>query len=366
MRAALAIVCLLGCGTAAVAEEPAPSAPAPAPRPVAPGPVVPQVSAFHGTRVRLRLTDEESPIPRPIACLPPADLVGPADPRPVLYVLDGDYFLDELDLCGVVENLARAGAIEPWIVVGIPSTAAREDMLAAHPEELGARVLHEVEPALAEVAQLAHGADGRALLGYSYGGLAALRMAMAQPAAFGRVVAMSPSLWWGDGAALAAFEHVEPLPSRLYLDAGSAEGGRSVVPPMVGDVRALAAIARARGMRFGRELAVREVMGQAHDMRMAGTRLPGALVFALGSGSWSSARPVTIEIALYPAPAERSARTFAIEARYADDVVLSWPPDLAQARLGTRPLERAWLGRTASGELTAEVAGVAARVALAQ
>lgn len=226
-----------------------------------------------------RIEERGIVIPPPRVCIPAAE---PARARPVLYATDGDAFLDDLDLCGLVARLAAEGTIDPWIVVGIPSTSAREEVLAGRPRELAALIVDRLEPALAALVSLETGPERRALIGYSYGGLAAIQIALARADRFGRVLALSPSLWWDDRSVLDATSRAARLPFRVYLDAGSREGDPGErVPYMIADVRALASILRRRGLRAGRDLWLREVPGHGHDMRLARKRLPRALRFAL-------------------------------------------------------------------------------------
>jgi pimeloyl-ACP methyl ester carboxylesterase len=208
---------------------------------------------------------------------------------------------------------------------------------------------------------LAAGRESRAVLGYSYGGLAAVRFALARPDDFGRVIAMSPSLWFAHRAALDAFEQSHaPPPLRLYVDAGTREGDEGeVVPYMIEDARALVGLARARGMQFGRDVALREIPRTGHDMAQAAVRLPGALQFALGDARSPSESPVRVSIDVFERVSPRSPTTFSIDAAYASGIVLSWPADLAHARLAGTALEDMRLPAHASG-LEVEVEGVRA------
>lgn len=60
--------------------------------------------------------------------------------------------------------------------------------------------------------------------GSSLGGLVSLHAALRRPEIFGRVAAMSPSVWWGDRAILREVEAYDGPPPRLWVDTGGREG----------------------------------------------------------------------------------------------------------------------------------------------
>ncbi|MEH3121683.1 MAG: alpha/beta hydrolase-fold protein [Sphingomonas phyllosphaerae] len=144
----------------------------------------------------------------------------PAAGWPVLYVLDGE---DNFAITALTaRRLARAGArsgVAAGIVVGIaagPLPRRVRDYTPATPDWVipRGRPAHGLATGGAEafldsverqVMPLVH--DGRwpidrtreTLVGHSFGGLLALHAAATRPALFDGVVAVSPSLWFGDG-----------------------------------------------------------------------------------------------------------------------------------------------------------------------
>ncbi|WP_162617888.1 alpha/beta hydrolase [Salinicola halophilus] len=140
---------------------------------------------------------------------------------PVLVVLDGNARFP-LAVAGR-EALTLRGPFDgtaPWLIVGVgyPDTrrfdgpARSEDYTPALPDgpvrDARGRRVGGADAFLAFLAQTLipeiesrYAVDGtrRALLGHSYGGLLALYAALVDPGRFSDVIAISPSLWWGDG-----------------------------------------------------------------------------------------------------------------------------------------------------------------------
>lgn len=277
--------------------------------------------------------DAHHPPRRVVAYVPRADR---GARLPVLYVFDGQAAFTVWDLARVVDELVARGDIEPWIVIAIDSGAARTEELARHSERHADFVADVIAPAVDAALPTRTDPASTAVLGFSYGGLAAVRGQLHRPDRFGRVIAMSPSLWFAGRAALTAFRRARgPAPTRLWVDIGSREGRPGeIVPYMVGDARALRDAALARGMRFGADLGAYEAIGDDHDMDAAGRRMRTALAFALSEIDLSTARPSELHVARYPVPARARRGTFAIEARYDHDLRLTWPAPGVELRSG--------------------------------
>lgn len=156
----------------------------------------------------------------------------PPDGFPTLYLLDGNAVFG-----GAVEALriqAPRGAVTgvaPGVLVGIgyavdgPFDRRRRTFdytPPADPAVLGERpdggtwtetggadaflavLEQEIKPLVARHAPV--DPARQALFGHSLGGLCALHALLTRPAAFARIVAVSPSLWWNGGALLRAAE----------------------------------------------------------------------------------------------------------------------------------------------------------------
>jgi predicted alpha/beta superfamily hydrolase len=80
--------------------------------------------------------------------------------------------------------------------------------------------------------------------------------------AFGRIGAVSPSVWWANREILAEVGGLTAkLPLRIWVDMGTAEGSGAAV----GDARALRDALVAKGWREGDDLSYREYAGARHD-----------------------------------------------------------------------------------------------------
>jgi enterochelin esterase-like enzyme len=221
---------------------------------------------------------------------------------PVLVVYDGQHLgSDGFDLVAVHDRLVRDGLVRPHVIVGVASTEDRtaeytfsrssyehlreleRARAASIDERLADFVIEDVLPMVATHARIETDREHHAALGFSYGGLAALHLALRWPDRFGRVICHSPSLWWSAKRTIAEFASYRgPSPHRLWVDVGTLEGNaRDVVPYMVGDARALVRAAELRGMRLGRDLGYREIPNEDHDTGGIRRRLESALGFGL-------------------------------------------------------------------------------------
>lgn len=267
---------------------------------------------------------------------------------PVLYLHDGqNLFHDQEAAFGVawqvddvLDALVQRQALEPWIVVALDNTAARISDYTPDPDPeygggQGARyqetLIQRVKPWIEHHYAVRCGAPHAALAGSSLGGLISLDTVTRHPGVFGRVGAISPSLWWNRGSALARLESWEgPLPQRLWLDAGSAEGeatpgGASSVSR---DARQALSLLLRRGATYGRQLAYLEELGAAHNEAAWNQRLEPILLWLLGDADYSQQAPARSSLHLYRARlAEQEASDLVLQRAYADGVRLSepWP-----------------------------------------
>lgn len=130
---------------------------------------------------------------------------------PVLYMPDGGMDEDFPHVVRAVDSLVRAGAIAPFIIVGIPNTQRRRDLTgptrvasdSAVASQVGgsaafrAFIRDELFPAIAERYTVT---SDRAIVGESLAGLFVIETFLRQPEMFDQYIAFDPSLWWNGGA----------------------------------------------------------------------------------------------------------------------------------------------------------------------
>jgi predicted alpha/beta superfamily hydrolase len=311
----------------------------------------------------------------------PADYDADPDARyPVLYMHDGQNLYNDTDAAfGVawevddtLDALVSAGKVRPHIVVGIHNTPARiKDYTpsidpdradggdgAAYMELVATRIKPYVDAHFKTLC----GPQNAAIAGSSLGGLISLHQMMTTPEVFGRVAAVSPSLWWNNAEALGMFAAYQgPLPQRLWIDAGSEEGDdvsaglRSVAT----NSRAALATAQSKGMTLGDDVAYMEHIWASHDEASWEQRLPSILGYLL-SDDPVTARPVSDLWVYVHAPVipsdSTSASAIAINTQY-DDAV--WLTTFADDPAATLTPTAGVVHVDASGHLSADAEGMA-------
>jgi enterochelin esterase-like enzyme len=184
---------------------------------------------------------------RSLTVFTPAGYPGSGAPYPLLLLHDGQNLFDPTRAFGgqtwhvaeTADALIAAGTIPPIVIVGVdhgqdsrlfeytptPGTDPRAGQADRHARFL----LEEVVPFLADTYRVRTDADGLGLGGSSLGGLATVAVAVAAPGRFGRLIVMSPSVWWDRRAILRKLRRtpLSPLP-RIWVDAGMKEGPRTV------------------------------------------------------------------------------------------------------------------------------------------
>jgi predicted alpha/beta superfamily hydrolase len=200
---------------------------------------------------------------------------------PTLYLQDGQNLFDpgrafvpgqDWGLDETAESLIQAGAIAPLILVGVDHAGVDrldEYTPSRDPRRRGGGrlgdyrrfVVDELKPWIDARYRTRPDAASTGIGGSSLGGLAALEIGLTRPDVFGRVAALSPSLWWDRRCAL---DRARRLAGRLevgvWLDAGTHEG-----PGVIHHARMLKNILLRHGWRLGRDLHYREVAGGQHS-----------------------------------------------------------------------------------------------------
>jgi predicted alpha/beta superfamily hydrolase len=179
------------------------------------------------------------------------------EPYPLLLLHDGQNVFDPASSTApgggawrageTVDRLVDAGTMPPTVVAGInhaglrrideftPTKGGRQ--AAGRADEYVLLVLNDILPGLARDYRIRTDAAGLTLGGSSLGGLVTLVIGAAAPGRFGRLIAMSPSVWWDRRVILRRLA-AQPLApgTRVWVDAGRHEGRR-----VLRDARALQA-----------------------------------------------------------------------------------------------------------------------------
>ncbi|HEY1923638.1 MAG TPA: alpha/beta hydrolase-fold protein [Candidatus Acidoferrum sp.] len=214
-----------------------------------------------------------------IVYLPPGYDEQPDRRFPVLYLHDGQNLFDratsfagqDWNVQGAADDLINAGSVAPLIVVGIYNTGKsriHEYTPTKAPKLGGGRadryakfLLQEVMPFI----QNEYRADPNPLLtgigGSSLGGLVSLYVGLKLPHSFGKIAALSPSVWWNQRVILrfAATVRVDSHPL-IWLDIGTKEG-----PRIVPDVEQFRDVLIQKGWSLGQDLHYERIEGGEHN-----------------------------------------------------------------------------------------------------
>ena len=212
--------------------------------------------------------------------LPPGYDDQPKRRFPVLYLHDGQNLFDgatsfipgeDWHVGQTADAGIGAGRVEPLIIVGVYNTGKQrlgEYTPTRAPRLGGGRanryakfLLEEVRPFLERNYRVLQGVENTGIGGSSLGGLVSLYLGLRQPNIFGKIAALSPSVWWNQRVILrfAAAASVRPLP-RVWLDIGTQEG-----PRIVDDVERFRDILLGKGWQLERDLHYQRVEGAEHN-----------------------------------------------------------------------------------------------------
>lgn len=231
-----------------------------------------------------------------IVYLPPDYDDQPERTFPVLYLHDGQNLFDgrtsfvkgrTWQVREHADAAIEAGEVEPLVIVGIYNTGDRRlaeytheyswQMGGGEAEAYGLLIANELMPWIAHHYRVRRDRENTGMGGSSLGGLVTLYLGLRHPAIFGKLAAMSPSVWWNHKSILGYInEHAPQLwkRPRMWLDIGDREGQRTLR-----DVEHLARRLKANGWRPGETLHFEKVHGGTHDEASWATRVRPMLRF---------------------------------------------------------------------------------------
>jgi len=213
---------------------------------------------------------------------------------PVLYMHDGQNVFDgataflpgkEWQADETAERLIREGRIEPLVIVAVDNAAERRTDEYTPAADAGARgggaalygrmLVEELKPWVDRTYRTRPGREDTGLAGSSLGGLVSLWVGLTHADTFGKIAALSTSVWWDDGFILRFVESLPEKPdTRIWTDMGTREGDRALAA-----ARRLRDALVARGWQEGADLRYVEARGATHDEPAWAERLPAVLEF---------------------------------------------------------------------------------------
>lgn len=212
---------------------------------------------------------------------------------PVLYLQDGQNLFDpETAFAHVpwqagesIDRLVRERRICPLIVVGITNTGPmrvheytptmdRQHLAGGGASMYGYMLTEELLPRVNVTFAADPSPSSTGIGGSSLGALVALYVGLEWSEYFGRILAMSPSVWWDRRSILRRIRSLPETPgSRIWIDTGTQEGTGQLP-----DVRRLDRVIRAKGWP-DESLHLHVEEGAGHDEAAWGARFPKALEF---------------------------------------------------------------------------------------
>lgn len=215
-----------------------------------------------------------------IVYLPPDYEDQPGRHFPVLYLQDGQNLFDgdtsyvrgqDWRVGQTADERIKSGKIEPLLIVGIYNTGksrVREytpwrvpKLGGGGAERYGKFLLEEAMPFIQSVYRVERGPESTGIGGSSLGGLLSLYLGLKMPDVFGKIAALSPSVWWDRGGIHRfAANKKFALRSKIWLDIGTREG-----PRIPGEVEKFRDLLLAKGWRLEEDLHFERIEGGEHN-----------------------------------------------------------------------------------------------------
>jgi enterochelin esterase-like enzyme len=234
-----------------------------------------------------------------VVYLPPGYHEQPRRHFPVLYLHDGQNLFDgrtsyipgmDWHVGESADNSIRSGRAEPMIIVGIYNTGKTRiheytptkvpKLGGGRADRYGKFLLNELMPFVQSAYRVERGPGRTGIGGSSLGGLVSLYLGLRMPDVFGKIAALSPSVWWNHRVIVRFAQASMPEPHpRIWLDIGTREG-----PRIVDDVEMLRDALMQKGWRLGENLHYRRVEGAEHNEAAWAQRVGPFLEFLYPAG----------------------------------------------------------------------------------
>jgi predicted alpha/beta superfamily hydrolase len=214
-----------------------------------------------------------------IVYLPPGYDAEPDRRFPVLYLHDGQNLFDgatsfipgmDWHVGQTADQAICSGVVEPLLIVGMYNTKARiREYTPTHVPKLGGGradryakfLIEEVKPFVEREYRARYGSENTGIGGSSLGGLVSLYLGLKLPQVWGKIAALSPSVWWNQRVMhrFAEAAEVHPRP-RIWLDIGTHEG-----PRIVQDVEQFRDVLLQKGWSLNGDLHYQRIEGAEHN-----------------------------------------------------------------------------------------------------
>jgi predicted alpha/beta superfamily hydrolase len=240
-----------------------------------------------------------------IVYLPP-DYDDALDRRyPVLYLQDGQNLFDPATafagnawgLGELADELMTKGEIEPLIIVGIYNagskrvaeyTSVRDSRgRGGQAKQYAKFLVHRVKPIIDKDYRTLPDIVNTGLGGSSLGGLVTVHIGLRFPETFGKLIVMSPSVWWANRAILHEVRRLRrKSDQKIWFDIGTCEGPNPEV--CITNTEQLRDALISKGWKLGYDLQFLEDDGAGHDEKAWGHRMRSALKFLFGAKDMST------------------------------------------------------------------------------
>jgi predicted alpha/beta superfamily hydrolase len=218
---------------------------------------------------------------------------------PVLYLHDGQNVFDaatsfagvEWGVDETAERLIRQNLIEPLIIVAVANMgeervheyaptrgviepkAKRKKRSKGLARKYGHFLMDELKPYIDRKYRTNPDTEFTGLGGSSLGGLVTLAIGILYPEIFGRLMVMSPSIWWDDFAIYRLVGSIQQKPPlKIWLDTGTAEPGWE-------QARELLNRLVEKGWKLHKDIQYTEAEGGGHSEAAWAARVEPALRF---------------------------------------------------------------------------------------